>query len=78
MNTQLKDLKALVALSDRLQGFLEDGYQIQLEYKSQDLYFYKLVHHNGNRITLKYNVITRTISQSTNGQQTYESKVCEP
>ena len=78
MSTQLKDLKALVALSDRLQGFLEDGYQIQLEYKSQDLYFYKLVHHNGNRITLKYNVITRTISQSTNGQQTYESKVCEP
>lgn len=78
MSTQLKDLKALVALSDRLQGFLEDGYQIQLEYKSQDLYFYKLVHNNGNRITLKYNVITRTISQSTNGQQTYENKVCEP
>lgn len=76
MNTRLKDLKALVALSERLQGFLQDGYRIQLAYESQDLYFYKLVHANGNRITLKYNVSTRTISQSTNGQQTYESKVC--
>lgn len=68
-------LKGLVILAERTQGFLQDGYSIVFEHKSQGLCLVKLVHTNGNRITLKYNAIDGRISQCTNGRETHSEEV---
>lgn len=69
-------LKGLVLLAERTQGFLEDGYRILFEHKDKSLCLVKLVHPNGNRITLKYNSIDGRITQWTNGRETHSEKVC--
>lgn len=69
-------LKGLVILAERTQGFLEDGYSIVFEHKDKSLCLIKLVHTNGNRITLKYNVLDGRITQCTNGRETHSEEVC--
>lgn len=69
-------LKGLVLLAERTQGFLEDGYTILFEHKDKTLCLVKLVHPNGNRITLKYNSLDGKITQCTNGRETHSEKVC--
>lgn len=69
-------LKGLVILAERTQGFLQDGYSIVFEHKDKDFCLVKLVHTNGNRITLKYNVLDGRITQCTNGRETHSEEVC--
>ena len=69
-------MKCLVALSERVQGFLDDGYQTLFDYHYNDMVCYKLRHRNGNIIFLKLNLVDGILTQCTNGQQTHTEKVC--
>lgn len=68
-------LKGLVILAQRTQDFLNDGYSIVFQHKDTTLCLVKLIHTNGNRITLKYDVIDGRISQCTNGRETHSEEV---
>lgn len=74
--TSENNLKGLVRLAERTQGFLEDGYQILFQHKDNSLCLVKLKHQNGNVITLSYNSLNGTITQRTNGRETHQEKVC--
>lgn len=69
-------MKCLVALSERVQGFLDDGYQTMFDYHYNDTVCYKLRHRNGNIIFLKLNLVDGILTQCTNGHQTHTEKVC--
>lgn len=69
-------MKCLVALSERVQGFLDDGYQTMFDYHYKDMVCYKLRHNNGNIIFLKLNLVDGILTQCTNGHQTHTEKVC--
>lgn len=69
-------LKCLAALAERVQGFLDDGYHIIVNYKSDDLCLVKLRHHNGNRIQLTLRINDGTLEQTTNNIKNYTRKVC--
>lgn len=68
--------KGLAALNERVQGFLNDGYHIIINYKDDVLCLVKLRHHNGNRITLKLDMVSGELSQLTNNIRNYHQKVC--
>lgn len=68
-------LKGLVILAKRTQDFLQDGYSIVFEHKDSSLCLVKLVHTNGNRITLKFSVVDGRLSQCTNGRETHSEEV---
>lgn len=69
-------MKCLVALSERIQGFLDDGYQTMFDYHSNDMVYWKLRHRNGNIIVIKLNLVDGILTQCTNGHQTHHEKVC--
>lgn len=69
-------MKCLVALSERIQGFLDDGYQTIFDYHDDNLTYWKLRHRNGNIISIKLNLVDGIITQCTNGKQTHTEKVC--
>ena len=69
-------MKCLVALSERIQGFLDDGYQTIFDYHDNYMTYWKLRHRNGNIISIKLNLIDGIITQCTNGKQTHTEKVC--
>lgn len=69
-------MKCLVALSERIQGFLDDGYQIIFDYQDNYMTYWKLRHRNGNIISIKLNMVDGIITQCTNGKQTHTEKVC--
>ena len=69
-------IKCLAALTERVQGFLDDGYHIIINYKSDDLCLVKLRHHNGNRIQLTLRLNDRILEQTTNHVKNYTHKVC--
>lgn len=69
-------MKCLVALSERIQGFLDDGYQTIFDYHDDNLTYWKLRHRNGNIISIKLNFVDGIITQCTNGKQTHTEKVC--
>lgn len=68
--------KGLAALNERVQGFLQDGYHILINYKDNNLCLVKLRHHNGNRIIVKYDFRNGELSQLTNNIKCYSQKVC--
>ena len=43
--------KGLAAFRERVQGFLSDGYHCSFTVEQDDLFFVKLYHRNGNRIS---------------------------
>lgn len=69
-------MKCLVALSERVQGFLDDGYQTMFDYHNNDMVYWKLRHRNGNIISIKLDLIDGIITQYTNGKQAHTEKVC--
>lgn len=69
-------MKCLVALSERIQGFLDDGYQTIFDYHDNNLTYWKLRHRNGNIISIKLDLVDGIITQCTNGKQTHTEKVC--
>lgn len=69
-------MKCLVALSERIQGFLNDGYQRMFDYHDNSMVCWKLRHRNGKIIFLKLNLINGVLTQCTNGKQTHTEKVC--
>lgn len=69
-------IKRLAALSERVQGFLDDGYQTMFDYHYKDMVCYKLRHKNGNVIFLKLNILNGKLTQTTNGQLTHIEEVC--
>ena len=69
-------MKCLVALSERIQGFLDDGYQTMFDYHDNDMVYWKLRHRNGNIIVIKLNMINGILTQCTNGNRTHSEKVC--
>ncbi len=76
MSTQSENYqKGLALFSQRVQDLLADGYHVVVKYEHDDLYLIKLRHHNGNKITLKFNVKQGIISQLTNYIQNYRYKV---
>lgn len=71
-----KKMKGLVALSERVQGFLDDGYEVLFASNFNDMVCTKLRHHNGNIIFLKLDCENGTLSQCTNGKERHSEKVC--
>ena len=71
MSCRELSLESLAALNLRVQGFLQDGYWIVLNYKANDLCVVRLRHHNGNIITLKLSADDGVIRQS-GGRKTVE------
>lgn len=69
-------MKCLVALSERVQGFLDDGYQTIFDYHDNNLTYWKLRHRNGNIISIKLDLVDGILTQCTNGNQTHTEKVC--
>ena len=69
-------IKRLAVLSERVQGFLDDGYTTMFDYHYKDMVCYKLRHKNGNVIFLKMNIVDGTLTQCTNGIQTHSETVC--
>lgn len=76
MNEFDRKLKGLAALNERVQGFLQDGYHILINFKDDRLCLVKLRHHNGNRIILKLDYQSGELSQLTNNVKCYHQKVC--
>lgn len=68
--------KSLAALTERLQGFIDDGYWIIFYAADKCSYFVKLCHHNGNRVSLSLNLTNGDLSQFTNNKQVFSGKVC--
>lgn len=68
--------KSLAALSERLQGFIDDGYWIVFYAAGKFSFFVKLCHHNGKRISLSLNLKNGELSQFTNNKQVFSGKVC--
>lgn len=69
-------VKRLAALSERVQGFLDDGYQTMFDYHYKDMVCYKLRHKNGNVIFLKLDILNGKLTQTTNGHVTHTEEVC--
>ena len=69
-------IKRLAALSERVQGFLDDGYETMFDYHYKDMVCYKLRHKNGNVIFLKLNILDGKLTQTTNGHLTHIEEVC--
>lgn len=69
-------IKRLAALSERVQGFLDDGYETMFDYHYKDMVCYKLRHKNGNVIFLKLDILNGKLTQSTNGHLTHSEEVC--
>ena len=67
--------KSLAALTERLQGFIDDGYWIIFYAADKYSYFVKLCHHNGRRISLSLNLKNGELSQFTNNKQVFSGKV---
>lgn len=76
MNDFDRKQKGLAALSERVQGFLQDGYHILINFKDERICLVKLRHHNGNRILLKIDFESGELSQFTNNVRCYHQKVC--
>lgn len=64
-------LKCLVTLSERVQGFLDDGYIVVFNANLGDIVCYKLRHCNGNIIWLKLDIENGTLCQTTNGVEVH-------
>lgn len=73
--TDNRKLKCLAAFIERQQGLLQDGYHVLVNYTSDTLCMTKLRHHNGNRITLKLDMMDGILSQRTNNIENYRQKV---
>lgn len=68
--------KGLAAFRERVQGFLRDGYHCSFTVEQEDLFFVKLYHKNGNRISVIFKPKTNELSQFTNGEKVFCDKVC--
>lgn len=69
-------MKCLVALSERIQGFLDDGYQTMFDYHDNNMVYWKLRHRNGKIIVIKLDLADGILTQCTNGNQVHTEKVC--
>lgn len=67
--------KGLAAFRERVQGFLHDGYHCSFTVEQDDMFFVKLYHKNGNRISIIFKPNSNELSQFTNGQKVFCDKV---
>lgn len=64
-----KDLtKALAEFQQRLQGLKQDGYKHLFTSQDRTMIFVKLVHRNGNRVSVVLRMNDGTICQRRNGK----------
>ena len=68
--------KGLAIFSKRVQDLLQDGYHIVVHFKDNSLCLVKLRHHNGNKITIKYNYPEGIVTQRTNNVLNFHEQVC--
>ena len=53
----MQDMHLLIAVgayNERVNGLIKDGYQTSFVHESDGLHFTKLVHRNGNRVTVRF------------------------
>lgn len=65
----------LRALNERAHSLSCDGYRQFLQYFGRDVAMIKLVHTNGTRIELKYNVRANLLTQRTGGKTVFSCQV---
>lgn len=65
----------LRALNERAHSLSCDGYRPFLQYFGSDLAMIKMVHTNGTRIELKYNVRSNLLTQRTDGKTVFSCQV---
>ncbi len=73
--TNFKQMISLATLHHRVQGLTKDGYQIVFKTATMNAVIYKLMHRNGTRIMLSYDVKQKTIIQKTNGREVHTEQV---
>ena len=74
----MQDMHLLIAVgayNERVNGLIKDGYQTSFVHESDGLHFTKLVHRNGNRVTVRFSEKDGYLSQSTNGKTVFCHKV---
>jgi len=76
MITERQQSISLAAFYLRVQGFVKDGYWKSFEVIDKSFCFVKLVHKNGNRVSLKLDLQNGNISQLTNGKETSCHSMC--
>lgn len=76
MTLNREQLISLGAFRNRVQGLLNSGYKYMFRVEEPGMFFYKLVHRNGNRISLTFYTTSGILSQYTNGKQTFYGKMC--
>lgn len=65
----------LRALNERAHSLSCDGYRQFLQYFGRDVAMIKMVHTNGTRIELKYNVRANLLTQRTDGKTVFSCQV---
>ena len=65
------DLKAVCEFNERIHSLITDGYSIVFNHQVAGLYFAKLVHRNGNRVSIRLSLDDGILSQTTNGKITF-------
>lgn len=73
--TEQQKLEAVGAFYRRIHDLQEDGYYTLFAYSDAGLYFYKLVHGNGNRVSVRLSLKDGELSQSKNGKVCYSAKM---
>lgn len=61
--SERQQLKSLAAYQMRVQGFIKQGFWKSFEHRTSQLVFCKLVHRNGNRISVMLDLINGRLSQ---------------
>lgn len=74
--TEIQKLDAVGAFYRRIHDLQEDGYYTLFAYAEAGLYFYKLVHRNGNRVSVRLSLKDGRLSQFKNGKECYSAKMC--
>lgn len=69
----LKDneLKAVCEFNERIHSLITDGYSVVFNQQVVGLYYAKLVHRNGNRVSIRLDLDDGILSQTTNGKITF-------
>lgn len=72
-----KNLMAVCAFNERIHSLITDGYSIVFNHQVAGLYFAKLVHRNGNRVSIRLSLDDGILSQTTNGKITFSCPLCK-
>ena len=71
MKKQRSVMIGLAAYKERVQGFLNDGYSVDFTAEDPDMFFTRLHHRNGNRISVIFKPSNGELSQLTNNKKVF-------